>query len=299
MTIRYAGLALIVGVALAFVAPLFMPGYTLINPVDQTDFVAARDALGNSAVLAQWMNFIALISLLLMSFGFLGLYPLASQQAGLGGRLLKFGIIATLIEWSILIVVTGMRHFEIHLMQRSNLAADGSQSAADLQAAALAVHIDMTAITLAFVALASIASSMFGLGLSRRFASMDIFKVASYILVAGGLVGLVNFLFAMNAPDAGLQSLLLINTLVLYIQGSLPDSRRIRHVPRTARAGRGVVVRPTPTPHRGDGVCPRSPRPARPTGALSSIAASCSDTRPRPSSRAAPPVRRLSANTQS
>ncbi|MYA62097.1 MAG: hypothetical protein F4X94_05935 [Dehalococcoidia bacterium] len=219
MTIRYAGIALMVGVVLAFVAPLFMPGYTFINPVDQTDFPAARDALGATAVLAQWMTFLTLISLLLMSFGFVGLYPLASRQAGFGGRLLQFGIIATLIEWSILIIATGMRHFEIHLMQRSNMVADGSQSAAEFQAAALAVHIDMTAVTLAFIALAPIASSIFGLGLSRRFDSMDLFKVASYLLVAGGLVGLVNYLFAMSAPDAGIQALLMVNTIVLYIQG--------------------------------------------------------------------------------
>ena len=219
MTIRYAGIALMVGVVLAFVAPLFMPGYTFINPVDQTDFPAARDALGDSAILAQWMTFFTLISLLLMSFGFLGLYPLASRQAGLGGRLLQFGIIATLIEWSILIIATGMRHFEIHLMQRSSLATEGSQSAAEFEAAALAVHIDMTAVTLAFVVLAPLASSMFGIGLSRRFASMDLFKVACYVLVAGGLVGLVNFLFAMSAPDTGIQALLLVNTIVLYIQG--------------------------------------------------------------------------------
>ena len=219
MTIRYAGVALMVGVVLAFVAPLFMPGYTFINPVDQTDFSAARDALGDSAVLAQWMTFFTLIAMLLMSFGLLGLYPLASRQAGLGGKILQFGIIATLIEWSILIITTGMRHFEIHLMQRSNLATDGAMSAADFQAAALAVHMDVTAVTLAFVALAPLASGMVGLGLSKRFASMDLFKVASYILVVGGVLGLVNFLFAMNSPDLGIQSLLLINTLVLYVQG--------------------------------------------------------------------------------
>ena len=216
MTLRYAGLALIVGVVLALASPMFMPGYAFVNPVDQTDFAAARDALGDSAVLAQWMTFLTLISLLLMSAGFLALYPLASRQDGLGGRLLQLGIIATLVEWSILIIATGMRHFEIHLMQRSGLAADGSQ---EFKAAALAVHIDTTAVTLAFVALAPLASGMFGIGLSRRFASMDLFKVASYLLVAGGLVGLANFLFAMSAPDAGIQSLLLVNTIVLYIQG--------------------------------------------------------------------------------
>ena len=53
MTIRHPSLALMVGVALALVAPLFMPGNTFISPVDQTDFLAAREALGDSAVLAQ------------------------------------------------------------------------------------------------------------------------------------------------------------------------------------------------------------------------------------------------------
>ena len=219
MTIRHAGLVLIVGVVLGFVAPLFMPGYTFIDPVDQIDFPTAVNALGDSPILAQWMTFFTLISLLLMSFGLLGLYPLASRQAGLGGKILQFGIIATLIEWSILIIATGMRHFEIHLMQRSNLATDGAMSAADFQAASLAVHMDVTAVTLAFAALAPLASGLVGLGLVKRFASMDLFKAASYILVAGALVGLANFLFAMNSPDLGIQSLLLVSVLVLYVQG--------------------------------------------------------------------------------
>ena len=61
--------------------------------MDQTDFVAARDALGDSAVLAHWMTFVTIVSLLLLSFGLLGLFPSASRQGGRGGRLLQFGII--------------------------------------------------------------------------------------------------------------------------------------------------------------------------------------------------------------
>ena len=81
------------------------------------------------------------------------------------------------------------------------------------------MHLDITAVLLAFVALAPIASSLFGLGMSQRFAEMNLFKITSYVLAASGIVALVNFLFALNAPDAGIQSLLLINTIVLYIQG--------------------------------------------------------------------------------
>ena len=219
MTIRYAGLALIAGVVLAFVAPIFMPGYALISPVDQTDFTAARDALGDSPVLAHWVTFISLISLLLMIFGFLGLYPLASRQGGLGGKLLQFGIIASFIEWSILIIAAGMRHFEIHLMQRSAMGEAGPPTPEEFEAAALAVHSDMIAITLAFVALYPLASITVGLGLANRFGSVDVYKGAAYVMAAAGIVGLVNFLFAMNAPDLGIQTLLLINNLALYVGG--------------------------------------------------------------------------------
>ncbi len=219
MAIRIAGIALIAGVVLAFVAPAFMPGYGLVNPVDQTDFAAARDALGDSAVLAHWVNFISLISLLLMIFAFLSLYALASRQAGLGGKILQFGIIASIIEWGILIIAAGMRHFEIHLMQRSELGASGAPPPAEFEAAALAVHIDMIAITLAFVALYPLASIATGLGLAKRFASFDVYKGAAYVMAAAGLVGLVNFLFAMSAPDLGIQSLLLINNIALYVGG--------------------------------------------------------------------------------
>ena len=218
MAIKYAGLALIAGVVLAFVAPIFMPGYALIYPVDQTDFAAARDALGDSPVLAHWVNFVSLISLSLMIFAFLVLYPLASRQGGLAGKILQFGIVASIIEWGILIVATGMRHFVIHLMQRSELT-EGTPSPEEFQAAALAVHTDMAAVTIAFVALYPLASIAVGLGLANRFASMDLYKVTAYVMAAAGLLGLVNFLFAMSAPDMGFETLLLINNLALYIGG--------------------------------------------------------------------------------
>ena len=208
-----------VGVVLAWIAGLFMPGYTFIDPVDQIDFPAAVNALGDSPILGHWMNFMMLISLLLMTFGLLGLYPLASRQAGVGGKLLQFGIVTSIIEWSILIIVAGMRHFEIHLMQRSNLADGGSLSAADFEAAALAVHIDITAVILAFVVLYPLASIMLGLGTAKRFASMNLYKGAAYVMAAAGLLGLVNFLFAMNAPDVGLQTLAVINSIALYAAG--------------------------------------------------------------------------------
>ena len=59
---------------------------------------------------------------------------------------------------------------------------------------------------------------MVGIGLSQRFGSMDIYKLTSYVLAIGGIIGLVIYLTAMNAPALGIQTLLWINSVVLYIQ---------------------------------------------------------------------------------
>ncbi len=220
LTIKNAGVALMVGMILAWIGGLFLPGYAFINPADQTDFPAAVAALGDSAVLAHWMNLIMLISMLLLIFGLLGLYPIATRQAGLGGKLLRFGIITSVIEWSTIIVVIGMRFFEIHLMQRSNMPHDGGRlSPADFEAAALAVHIELTAVLLASVILYPLASIMLGLGVVNRFTSTNLYKVAGYVMAAAGILGLANLLVAMNIPDAGLQNMFLVNNIALYAAG--------------------------------------------------------------------------------
>ena len=218
MTIRYAGLSMMAGVILAFVGSLFWPG-TIIGPVDQTDFPKAVQALGDWAVLAQWATFTSIVSTLLMLYGLLSLYPLASRQEGLGGRLLQFGIIATAIEWTALIIAGGMRHFVVHLMQRANLNDHGTLTPADFTESALAVYTAMIAVTLVFVALFPFGSGLTGLGLSFRFGSMNVYKIGAYLMAGCGLVGLVNFLIALNAPAVGLDLLLYVNNLALFVGG--------------------------------------------------------------------------------
>ena len=48
---------------------------------------------------------------------------------------------------------------------------------------------------------------------------MSPYKILCYILPVSGLVGLINFLVAMSTPDTGIDALLFVNTIVLYIQG--------------------------------------------------------------------------------
>lgn len=213
---RHAGLALMLGVVLAFVGSLFMPGNFLIDMADPIDYTSTVNAWADNAILAQWMTFIILISMMLMVFGALGLYPLASSQGGLAGRLLQFGIVASIIEWSILVIAQGMRHFSIHLLQRDDLG----HSSLDFATAALETHVLTIAVTMAFLALFPIATFLTGYGLAARFSSMDIYKIASYLLVIGGAVGFVNFIIALNSPDVGLNLLLYVNSAILWIGGA-------------------------------------------------------------------------------
>ena len=217
MATKYAGFALMAGMVLIIFATMLLPGNVLVGAVDQTDFVAARDALGDAPILAHWMTFLTIVSLLLMSFGLFGLYPAASRQAGLAGRLLQFGIFISVVEWTILIIVAGMRHFVIHLMQRSDLTATEILTAAEFEAVALVVHTNMTGIGLALYALFPMATILLGIGLAKRFDSMNVYKASSYVMVAGGVLGLLIFLIAMNAPDFGLLTMLMINNSVLYV----------------------------------------------------------------------------------
>lgn len=212
---RHAGLSLMLGVLLVFVGSLFMPGNFLIDRADPIDYTTAVDAWANNAILAQWMTFITLIAMILMVFGVMGLYPLASSQGGLAGRLLQFGIVASIIEWSVLLIAQGMRHFSIHLLQRDELGHSGL----DFATGALEVHVVTIAITMTFLALFPVATLLTGLGLAGRFGSMDVYKIASYLLVIGGIVGLINFIVALNSPEVGLDLLLYVNSFVLYVGG--------------------------------------------------------------------------------
>jgi hypothetical protein len=203
------------GIVLAFVGSLFMPGAFLIDTIDPFDYTAAIDAWADNAVLAQWMTFISLIAMLFLIFGVLGLYPLASSQGGLAGRLLQFGIVASVIEWSVMAITHGMRHFSIILLQRG----DPGHAGIDAAAVAFDIHLATIAVTLAFMALFPIGTLLTGLGLAARFGPMNIYKIASYLLVIGGIVGLVNFIIALNSPDVALDLLLYVNSAVLYVGG--------------------------------------------------------------------------------
>ena len=211
-----AGLALMAGVVLLFISSLLHPGGAFIDPVDQTDLPRAIIVMADYASLTHVLTMLIIFGMLLYCYSFLALFRV-SRQEGLADSALRFGIITSMFGWGIFILAMGMRHFTIHLMQRSMDSAMAPEMQAEFEILALNVYTGMAGVVLALVAIYPISSILVGLGLASRFRGMNIFKLASYGLVAIGAASLVNFLIVQHIPDAGPATLLLINNLLLFV----------------------------------------------------------------------------------
>lgn len=217
MAIKYAGIAMMLGILLSVVSALLYPGNTFVNGVDQTDFPAALEVVADAPTLAHLTIFFGIAAMLLISFGAFGLYPLGSRLGGLIGTLFKFGIIISIIEWSIVIIGLGMRHFVTHLMQRSNNAVAGSDDQMLLEETALVIHTTLTAVFLAFITIYPFATMLVGLGVTKLIRTMNAYKVAAYVLLVSGVAGLLTYLTAMFVPGDEPVVYLLIFNILLFI----------------------------------------------------------------------------------
>lgn len=212
MTTKLAGIALVVGIVLSVSSSLFFPGNTFINPVDQTDFPEAVRVIGETPTLAHVTIFLSIVAMMLISVGAFGLFPIAVRQGGISGALLQFGIILSIIEWSIIIIGLGMRHFVTHLMQRATNAGDAS-----FADAALLIHTNLIGVLLGFIVIFPFASMLVGIGVASLIKSMNAFKIAAYLLILSGALGLITYLIAMFAPGDEPIIYLTIFNVLLYI----------------------------------------------------------------------------------
>ena len=158
---------------------------------------------------------LAIFGMLLYCYSFLSLLRVARQQ-GFADSALRFGIITSMFGWGTFILAMGMRHFTVHLMQRSMDPAIAPEMQTQFRILALNVYTSMAGLILALVAIYPIASILVGLGLASRFRGIIIYRLAAYGLVAIGAANLVNFLIIQHFPYAGYETLLLINTLLLF-----------------------------------------------------------------------------------
>ncbi len=211
---RQAGLALVVGVILAMVGSMIFPGGPVVESVDQTDFEAAIGALAGNPGLGHVTTLMVIVGMILHGYGLLALFGLARGNGGLNGPGLRFGIILSLFGWGVFILAMAKRLMVIHLTQRADIA-ETAQLREFFDAAALTGHTEMAGLTLGFIALYPFGSALTGLGLISRFEGTDLLRLACYGLVGVGVVGFVNFVIALFTPDANVETLLIVNNVVL------------------------------------------------------------------------------------
>ena len=210
---RMGGLALMAATVLTILASILHPGAMLIDPVDQTDFALALGVMADYAGLSHLMTMLIIIAMLLYAYGYSTLLRVAPQP-GWAGPVLRFGIVANVFCWAVFVIAMGMRHFSIHLMQRA--AAEPAMKAG-FEGLALNTYVAMAGVVLTLVAVYPFASMMAGIGLARRFASLNIFKLAAHGLTAIGLGGLVNFLIVQHVPGIELSAPLAAHNILLWI----------------------------------------------------------------------------------
>ena len=202
---RQGGLALMVGVVLLVLASLLFPG-GVVDPVDQTDFSAALDAAAANASLAHLASMLSIIGMFL--YGYAAFTWLRLAEQGSGGLCLRLGAYVSVFGWSLYVVAMGMRQFSVHLMQRG------------MEDLALGTYVSMAGIVIALVSVYPIGSILVGVGLSSRFDSMSVFKLASYGFVLVGVVGAINFLVLQHASGID-PAVLLRNDNAMQALGSL------------------------------------------------------------------------------
>ncbi|MCY3932364.1 MAG: hypothetical protein OXH70_11650 [Acidobacteria bacterium] len=211
---RLGGLALIVGVILSVLASLIFPG-GVMDPVDQTDFSAALEAAAANASLAHLASMLSIMGMFL--YGYAAFTWLRLAEEGPGGLCLRLGACVSVFGWSLYVVAMGMRQFSVHLMQR------GMEPGADqamFETLALNTYVSMAGIVIALVSVYPIGSILVGIGLSSRFGSVSVFKLASYGFVLVGVLAVINFLVLQHV--SGIEPLVLLtNDNGLQAFGSL------------------------------------------------------------------------------
>ena len=207
---RLAGSALMGGAVLMVIAGLLYPGVALIEQVDQTDFQAAAEVVGDYANLAHVVTLLGIIGVMGYAHGFMALYRAARPDSGVAASLLRFGIGMSILGWAVFAVGMGMRHLVIFLVQLSETDAAYFQIALDLQ-------IAMSGIFLAAIMIYPFASFLTGVGLAPRFSRTDIQRLAAIGLVVVGVASLATVVFAQHTASPDFNAILIVNNLILVV----------------------------------------------------------------------------------
>ena len=214
-TSQVAGLSLMAGAVLTFIASMFSPGGLIIDSVDQSNFAATLESFALSDSLTHVTGMLIMLSFVMMAFGLAALLRLPREN-GLADFALRFGVGITLFAWGIYIIEIGMRHMAVHITKHGLGPDMDAMAREDL---GLAVLLAMVGVHFGFIALGAVGSFLVGLAVAVRFHQFNIYMIAGYAFAAKGVAEVINLALIQHLHDVDFGVLTTVSDLLLFLGG--------------------------------------------------------------------------------
>ena len=209
---RAPGTAIVLGLVVMIIALLLYPGGWLIDPSDPLDFNETLQAYADHDNLTHAVSFVIILCSLLISYGIFSFWRLQGPSGSLGHSMLRFGILVNLFHYGIYILTMGTRHLLVAVAQHTESLADPA-AAPELM---LVLHAASGGLHFAFVTISSVSGILVGIGLARRFSSLNATAAACWVFALAGVAGLVNVVVGQQA-EIDPEAFIMASNIVLFV----------------------------------------------------------------------------------
>ena len=129
---------------------------------------------------------------------------------------LRFGVLATISAWAVLIIAMGIRHMVVHVLTHGIEPAMPEADRLDVGLTLYAAHVG---VIFGFFALSAIGSFIVGLALAVRFRGAVHIRVAGYGIVAAGIGQVINLVLIQHLHDVDFGVVGTLSTVLLGLGG--------------------------------------------------------------------------------
>ncbi|MXX19854.1 MAG: hypothetical protein F4Y97_06185 [Dehalococcoidia bacterium] len=194
------------------IALLLYPGGWLIDASDPLDFQETLKAYADNDNLTHAVSFVIILCSLLISYGIFSFWRLQGPSGSLGHSMLRFGILVNLFHYGIYILTMGTRHLLVAVSQHADSLADPA-GAPELM---LVLHAVSGGLHFAFVTVSSVSGVLVGIGLARRFSSLNLTAAACWVFGLAGVAGLINVVVGQQA-EVDPEAFIMVSNIVLFV----------------------------------------------------------------------------------
>ena len=191
---------------------ILYPGGWLIDTGDPLDFEQTIRAFTENDNLTHALSFVVILCSLLISYGIFSFWRLQGPSGSLGHSMLRFGILVNLFHYGIYILTMGTRHLLVAVGQHAESLADPA-GAPDLM---LVLHAVSGGLYFGFITISSISGILVGIGLARRFSSLNLTAAACWVFGLAGVAGLINVVVGQQA-EVDPEAFIMVSNIVLFV----------------------------------------------------------------------------------